>query len=155
VGGAVTRDGEGRFTSLGIRALEACDRADVLVVAVAQRPRDEVAAAARLLGLDDFIFEDGFVLAAEEHELAPSVTMVEAIAAHARARGLALEECVGVGDSLDMAPAVGTFWLAAGAPEDDPVLRIELARHPNVRVAEATHGPAVYEAVVTTLAERR
>ena len=37
----------------------------------------------------------------------------------------------------------------------DPVMGLELARHPNVRVTEATHGPGVYEAVVTTLAERR
>jgi hypothetical protein len=127
----------------------------VIVVAMSERPRDEVAADARVLGLDDFVFEDGFVLAGEEHELPASATKVDAISAHARARGFALEECVGVGDSLDMAPAVGTFWLAAGAAEQDPLLRLELARHPNVRVAEATHGPAVYEAVVTTLAERR
>ncbi|MEN3280116.1 MAG: hypothetical protein V7607_1256 [Solirubrobacteraceae bacterium] len=150
----MTRDGEGAFTALGIRALEACDRADVVVVAMSGRPRDEVAADARLLGIDDFVFDDGFVLAGEEHELPVSATRVEAIAAHARARGLTLEECVGVGDSLDMAPAVGAFWLAAAAAEQDPVLRIELARHPNVRVTEASHGPGVYEAVVTTLAER-
>jgi hypothetical protein len=150
----VTRDGEGAFTALGIRALEACDRADVIVVAMSGRARDEVAADARLLGIDDFVFEDGFVLAGEEHELPVSATRVEAIAVHARARGLALEECVGVGDSLDLAPAVGAFWLTAGPVEQDPVLRIELARHPNVRVTEASHGPGVYEAVVTTLAER-
>jgi hypothetical protein len=151
----VTRDGEGLFTSLGIRALEACDRAGVVVVAVTERPRDEVAADARVLGLDDFVFDDGFVVAGEEHDLGPAATKLELVAAHQRAHGLARDDCVGVADSLDLAPAVGTFWLAAGAPEDDPVLRIELDRHPNVRVAEATHGPAVYEAVVTTLAERR
>jgi hypothetical protein len=127
----------------------------VIVVAVSERPRDEVAADARVLGIDDYVFEDGFVLAGEEHELPASSTRAEAIAAHARARGLSLDDCVGVGDSLDLAPAVGTFWLAADVAEDDPVLRIELDRHPNVRVAEASHGPAVYEAVVTTLAERR
>lgn len=155
MGGAVTRDGDGLFTSLGIRALEACDRADVIVVAVSERPRDEVAAEARVLGIDDFVFEDGFVLAGEEHALPAGATRAEAVGAHARARGLATDDCVGVGDSLDLAPAVGAFWLAADEAEDDPVLRIELARHPNVRVAEASHGPAVYEAVVTTLAERR
>jgi 2-keto-4-pentenoate hydratase len=151
----VTRDGEGAFTLLGLRALEACDRADVVVVAVSERPREEVAADARVLGVDDFIFEDGFVIAGEEHVLPVSATRAEAIAVHARARGLTREECVGVGASLDMAPAVGAFWLATDAAEHDPVLRIELARHPNVRVAEAAHGPGVYEAVVTTLAERR
>lgn len=127
----------------------------MIVVAVSERPRDEVAADARVLGIDDYLFDDGFVLAREEHELPVGATRAEAIAAHARARGLDLEDCVGVGDSLDLAPAVGAFWLAAGATEQDPVLRIELDRHPNVRVAEASHGPAVYEAVVTTLAERR
>jgi hypothetical protein len=127
----------------------------VIVVAVSERSRDEVAADARVLGIDDYVFEDGFVLAGEEHELPVAATQAEAIAAHSRARGLAPEDCVGVGDSLDLAPAVGAFWLAAGATEQDPVLRIELDRHPNVRVAEASHGPAVYEAVVTTLAERR
>jgi hypothetical protein len=150
----VTRDGEGAFTSLGVRALEACDRADVVVVAMSERPREEVASDVRVLGIDDFVFEDGFVIAGEEHELPAAATRVEAIAAHARARGLTREECVGVGDSLDMAPAVGAFWLTAAAAEQDPVLRIELARHPNVRVTEADHGPGVYEAVVTTLAER-
>jgi hypothetical protein len=151
----VTRDGEGLFTSLGVRALEACDRADVVVVAVSERPRDAVAADARLLGIDDYVFEDGFALEGEEHELPVSATRAEAIAAHARARGLTREECVGVGDSLDMAPAVGAFWLAADVAEHDPVMGLELARHPNVRVTEATHGPGVYEAVVTTLAEGR
>jgi hypothetical protein len=127
----------------------------VIVVAVSERPRDEVAGDARVLGIDDYVFEDGFVVAGEEHELPSASTRAEAITAHARARGLDLEDCVGVGDSLDLAPAVGAFWLAAGATEHDPVLGIELDRHPNVRVAEASHGQAVYEAVVTTLAERR
>ena len=154
-GGAVTRDGDGVFTLLGVRALEACDRADVIVVAMSERPREEVAADARVLGIDDFVFEGGFVLAGEEHDLPIEATRVDAIAAHARARGLAREECVGVGDSLDMAPAVGAFWLATDAAQDDPVLPIELARHPNARVTEAGHGPGVYEAVVTTLAEAR
>ena len=48
---------------------------------------------------------------------------------------------------------VGTLWLVANAFEHDPDLRAALARHPNARVAEATHGAGVYEAVVTTLAE--
>jgi hypothetical protein len=40
------------------------------------------------------------------------------------------------------------------AVELDPGLRAELARHPNARLAEAGHGAGVYEAVVTTLAQR-
>ena len=73
-----------------------------------------------------------------------------------RARGLAREDCVAVGDSgedLTVAAVVGAFWLVANAFEHDPGLRAELARHPNARVAEATHGAGVYEAVVTTLAQ--
>ena len=99
----MTRDGEGVFTSLGVRALEACDRADVIVVAMSERPREEVAADARLLGIDDYVFEDGFAIAGEEHELPVSATRAEAIAAHTRARGLTREELitvVGVVDAL-------------------------------------------------------
>jgi hypothetical protein len=75
-----------------------------------------------------------------------------------RARGLQPAECVAVGDSgedLTVADVVGTLWLVANAFEHDPTLRPALARHPNARVAEATHGAGVYEAVVTTLAEAR
>ena len=47
------------------------------------------------------------------------------------------------------------FWLVANALERDPTLREAIAGRANVRVAEASHGAGVYEAVVTTLAERR
>jgi hypothetical protein len=50
-------------------------------------------------------------------------------------------------------PLVGSLWLVANAFEHDPSLRARLRHHPNARVAEATHGAGVYEAVVTTLAE--
>jgi phosphoglycolate phosphatase len=244
--GAVTFDGDGRFTLLGIRALEACHRAGVLVVAMSGRPRHMLDPNTRLLGIGDYVFEAGagFVLDGELHWLAdpeanakiaaasvpelltehfagrleadpqqreasqllrgmidvaeaesllaehghgdlrlidngpsyrhspqldaalPSVrayhlserdvSKVAAVAAHARARGLAPEECVAVGDSredLEVAQAVGALWLVANALEHDPGLREALARHPNVRVAEAAFGPGVYEAVVTTLVE--
>jgi hydroxymethylpyrimidine pyrophosphatase-like HAD family hydrolase len=248
-GGAVTRDGEGRFTLLGVRALEACHRAQVLVVAMSGRPRGVLDEDIRLLGLDEYVFEAGagFVVDGEVHWLtepdthariaasgAPDlllehyagrlephtpydrgrevshalrglVDVAEAeallaqnghddlrlidngeahlrspaleslaqvrlyhllpralskaagVAAHARARGFTREECVAVGDSredLDVAPSVGAFWLVANAVELDPGLRGELARHPNARLAEAAHGAGVYEAVVTTLAQR-
>jgi hydroxymethylpyrimidine pyrophosphatase-like HAD family hydrolase len=79
-----------------------------------------------------------------------------ACARHRRVRGYVREECIAIGDSredLNMAAHVGTFWLVANAVERDPTLREALA--PNVRVAEAGHGPGVYEAIVTTLAEAR
>ena len=62
-----------------------------------------------------------------------------------------------MGDSredLQVAPVVGAFWLVANGLELDPGLRAELARHPNAHLAEAAHGAGVYEAVVTTLAQR-
>jgi hydroxymethylpyrimidine pyrophosphatase-like HAD family hydrolase len=245
--GAVTRDGDGAFTLLGLRALEACHRAGVLVVAMSGRPRAMLAGDTRLLGIGDYVFEAGagFVLDGEVHRLAaadqreriadsgavelllerfggrltadpqarevsqllrglvdvaeaeallaahghgelrlvdngrsyrhpaaldalPSVhayhliardlSKAAAVAAHARARGLAREECMAVGDSredLQVGEAVATVWLVANAVEHDPTLRGDLARHPNARLAEAAHGAGVYEAVVTTLAERR
>jgi hypothetical protein len=47
------------------------------------------------------------------------------------------------------------LWLVGGRPAEDPLLGLELDRHPNVRMAETGGGPAAYEAVVTTLAEGR
>jgi hypothetical protein len=37
----------------------------------------------------------------------------------------------------------------------DPTILEALAAHPNARLAEEAHGAGVYEAVITTLAERR
>ena len=54
-----------------------------------------------------------------------------------------------------MAGAVGTFWLVANALTRDPLLAEDIRAHPNVRVTEQGHGAGVYEAVLTTLAERR
>jgi hydroxymethylpyrimidine pyrophosphatase-like HAD family hydrolase len=248
-GGAATRDGEGRFTLLGVRALEACHRAGVLVVAMSGRPRPVLGEDVRLLGLDEYVFEAGagFVVDGEVHWLTEPATheriaasgapdllleryagrleahtpydrgrevshalrglvdVAEAeallgehghgdlrvmdngeahhrspaldglaqvrlyhllprdlskaagVAAHARARGLSPEDCLAVGDSredLRVAAVVGAFWLVGNAVELDPGLRAELARYPNARLAEAGHGAGVYEAVVTTLAQR-
>ena len=68
------------------------------------------------------------------------------------------EEVIAAGDSredMGAAAVVGTFWLVRNAIERDPTLREDIARHDNVRVAEDAFGAGVYEAVVTTLAERR
>jgi phosphoserine phosphatase len=79
-------------------------------------------------------------------------------------RGYAPEECIAVGDSredLEMSQSVGTFWLVANALERDPDLAAVAAAaagavggRRRVRVASAEYGAGVYEAVVTTLAER-
>jgi hydroxymethylpyrimidine pyrophosphatase-like HAD family hydrolase len=92
------------------------------------------------------------------HLVPAAVSKARAIARHMRIRGYEREECVAVGDSredLGAADAVGTFWLVANALERDPSLAGEIARRPNVRVAAGSYGAGVYEAVVTTLAERR
>jgi hypothetical protein len=76
-----------------------------------------------------------------------------------RMREYAPEDCIAVGDSredLGVAPQVGAFWLVANAVASDPTIRDAIgAQNGNVRIAEASHGAGVYEAVVTTLAERR
>jgi phosphoglycolate phosphatase len=86
------------------------------------------------------------------------VSKAAAVAAHARARAYAAEECLAVGDSredLAVAAAVGSFWLVANATEQDPAIERALSAHPNARRCEESHGAGVYEAVVSTLAARR
>jgi len=254
-GGALLSDGEGSFTLLGVRAVEACTRAGAEVVLMSGRRQVQVAEDARLLGQASYIFEAGsaVVIDGEEHWLtgdlmpgersiyeqiedagAPALLLdryagrfeyhdpwnvnrevshlfrglvdafeadellereghgnlrlvdngvvhrrspaladlpqvrayhlvpkgaskAGAVAFHRQARGYAREECLGVGDSredLAVAEHVGAFWLVANAVQRDPTIREALARYGNVRVAEAAHGPGVYEAVVTTLAQR-
>lgn len=85
------------------------------------------------------------------HLVPATVSKAAGVAAHARARGYAPEDCIAVGDSredIQMAAVVGSFWLVANAP----AIGEELPA--NARIAEATYGAGVYEAVVTTLAMR-
>ena len=58
-GASLLHDGEGAFTLLGVRALEACGRADVEVVLYSGRRRAQVHEDARLIGGRAFIFEAG------------------------------------------------------------------------------------------------
>jgi hydroxymethylpyrimidine pyrophosphatase-like HAD family hydrolase len=58
-GASLFRDGEGRFTLLPARALEACFRAGVEVVPVSGRRREMLFEDARLLGLTSFVYEIG------------------------------------------------------------------------------------------------
>ena len=91
------------------------------------------------------------------HLVPATASKAAAVARHMQIRGYTPEECIAVGDSredMGAAAAVGTFWLVANAIERDPTLREAIAGRPNVRVAEARYGAGVYEAVVTTLAER-
>lgn len=91
------------------------------------------------------------------HLVPAAASKAAAVARHMQIRGYAPEECIAVGDSredLGAAAAVGTFWFVANALEKDPTLREAIRGRANVRVASERHGAGVYEAVVTTLAER-
>jgi hydroxymethylpyrimidine pyrophosphatase-like HAD family hydrolase len=58
-GASIMHDGEGNVTNRGIRAIEACHRADVEVVIMSGRRRAQVMEDARLLGSSAYIFEAG------------------------------------------------------------------------------------------------
>lgn len=58
-GASLLRDGEGRFSLLGARALEACFRAEVEVVPVSGRTRAMLHEDCRLLGLSSYVYELG------------------------------------------------------------------------------------------------
>ena len=91
------------------------------------------------------------------HLVPQLVSKAGAVSAHARARGYEPSECIGVGDSvedLEVAAAVGRFFIVANGPQRDPGLREALARWDNVTVTEGSMGDGFYEAVVTSLVER-
>ena len=256
-GASLLRGDDGRFSTLGVRALEACWRADVEVVLFSGRRQQSVFESARLIGMRSYIFELGCGLVVDgelewltggvepsdergsifeqievsgapalllersagrleyntpwslgrevSHLFRGSVDLSEAatvldeagfgwlrlvdngvvvehagrmpglsivrayhlvpaasskaraVARHMQARGYAPSECIAAGDSredLDAASVVGTFWLMANALDRDPTLADEATGRPRVRVATEGYGAGVYEAVVTTLAER-
>ena len=101
---------------------------------------------------------EGLDEVAHAYHLVPGgASKAKAVGFHMRARGYAPEECIAVGDSvedLDSAEFVGTFFVVANGPERDPALREAIAGRPNVRVTEGRAGDGVYEAVVSTLAQR-
>jgi hydroxymethylpyrimidine pyrophosphatase-like HAD family hydrolase len=96
---------------------------------------------------------------AHAYHLVPGgASKAKGVAFHMRARGYGAEECIGVGDSLedlDAADSVGRFFIVANGPDRDPGLREAISGRPNVTVTEGRNGDGVYEAVVSTLAERR
>jgi hydroxymethylpyrimidine pyrophosphatase-like HAD family hydrolase len=92
------------------------------------------------------------------HLIPAGASKARGVARHMQARGYAPEDCIAAGDSredMEAASVVGTFWLVANALESDLTLASEVAGRPGVRVASERYGAGVYEAVVTTLAERR
>ena len=227
-------DGEGAFTLLGARALEACARADVEVVPYSGRRQSTLLHNAVILGLRSWIYEagcgmvlDGEVVSLVEeaddaganalllerfplemydpwnrgressrlylgqdvdvaeadallveqglgafrlvdngvmhgaasgrayHLVPREASKARAVARHMQARGYAPEEVIAAGDSMEdlgAAEVVGTFWLVANA---EPEVHAAARGLANVRVTEEPNGAGVYEAVITTLAERR
>jgi len=92
------------------------------------------------------------------HLVPRMVSKANAVAAHARARGYEPAELIAVGDSvedLEVAASVGRFFVVANGPERDPGLRGHLPSWDNVTVTEGSMGDGFYEAVVSTLVERR
>jgi hydroxymethylpyrimidine pyrophosphatase-like HAD family hydrolase len=101
---------------------------------------------------------DGLPQVRAYHLLPDGASKAGGVAFHLRARGYDRAHCIAAGDSredLGVAPHVGAFWLVANALERDPTISKAAAQHGNVRVAEASYGDGVYEAVMTTLAEAR
>ncbi len=70
-GGSLLRDADGAFSLLGVRALEACDRAGAEVVIYSGRRQQTVFYDARLMGITSYAFEAGagVVLDGELHWL--------------------------------------------------------------------------------------
>ena len=91
------------------------------------------------------------------HLVPAAASKARAVARHMQARAYAPDECIAVGDSredVDVASVVGAFWLVANALERDPGLADRVSGRGQVRVASEAYGAGVYEAVMTTLAER-
>jgi hydroxymethylpyrimidine pyrophosphatase-like HAD family hydrolase len=92
------------------------------------------------------------------HLVPKMVSKANAVAAHARSRGYDPADCIAVGDSiedLEVAAAVGRFFLVANGPEHDAGLRAALPSWDNVTVTESSMGDGFYEAVVSSLMESR
>jgi hypothetical protein len=100
-GASMLHDGEGAVTIDGVRAVQACLRADVEVVLMSGRRRTQVFEDARLLGQRSFIFEAGacVVIDGEEHwltgEYEPGERSIAEQIELAGAPALLLEEYVG------------------------------------------------------------
>ena len=135
------------------------------------RGKVDVAAANELLGAEGHgdlrLLDNGAIVRqmagidgpAHAYHLVPKmVSKAGAVAAHARARGYDPPDCIAVGDSvedLEVAAAVGRFYVVANGPECDPGLRRVLGAWDNAVVTEGRMGEGFYEAVVTALMERR
>jgi phosphoglycolate phosphatase len=99
----------------------------------------------------------GLEIAHAYHLVPKMVSKANAVAAHMRARQYDPQGCIAVGDSiedLEVAAAVGRFFVVANGPRRDPGLGEALRNYENVTVTEGSMGDGFYEAVVSTLAQR-
>ena len=67
-GASLLHDGDGRISIEGVRAVQACLRAEVEVVLMSGRRRVQLAEDARLLGQSSYIYEAGACVVLEEEE---------------------------------------------------------------------------------------
>jgi len=83
-GGSLFRDGEGAFSLLPARALEACHRSGVEVVVMSGRRKAQVMEGARLMGQASYIYEvgSGVVIDGEETFLTGGFTPDDARTPH-------------------------------------------------------------------------
>src|SRR2546421_7038572 len=91
------------------------------------------------------------------HLVPKPVSKANAVGAHMRVRQYEPAQCIGGGDSiedLEVASAVGRFFVVANGPDREPGLGAEIAAYGNVTVTEGSMGEGFYEAVVSTLALR-
>jgi hydroxymethylpyrimidine pyrophosphatase-like HAD family hydrolase len=91
------------------------------------------------------------------HLLPKGASKANAVEFHRGVRGYARGETIACGDSpedLQTAAAVGMFWLMANGAALNPDIARDAGAFLNVRTSDASFGAGVYEAVVTTLAER-
>jgi hydroxymethylpyrimidine pyrophosphatase-like HAD family hydrolase len=99
----------------------------------------------------------GLSLVRAYHLIPSAASKARSVARHMQARRYAPADCIAVGDSredMECASVVGAFWLVANARDADPTLAEEAAAEARVHIASQPYGAGVYEAVVTTLAER-
>jgi phosphoglycolate phosphatase len=71
-GASLLHDGDGQVSLEGVRAIQACLRADVEIVLMSGRRRTQVAEDARLLGQSSYIFEAGACVVLGAGSLAPA-----------------------------------------------------------------------------------
>jgi phosphoglycolate phosphatase len=104
---SLLHDGEGNVSLEGVRAVQACLRADVEIVLMSGRRRAQVHEDARLLGQDSFIFEAGACVVLGADRLAEARTLTET---GTRAKGAGQPASVG-GECLPASVGGEEHWL--------------------------------------------